>query len=906
MKTLLASVAAIGVAGLVHAHPLVIEESSRIAPPPGVESLRGQVALDGNEAVALNFFSYPDEGGDDFFTITSAYLFRRDGNTWTYVRKLAEGTDHSADDATNSDPISMKNGVLALAFEPMYIFERENGTWVQKLIGAPPGQPSAWHEPASEVKIDGGRIFLGSGSWGGGILEKDSTTGNWVGRAGLSGDYSGDGDNSVGGDIDLSPNWAVVASPYNDGQLPAPATHVFQRMGTSWPLHARLVPEPAHTFGDVAIRDNEMFIGDYARFGVGVWRRNFSNEWYRADSLRTAIDFTSPGPYGDGVYGNAIVKSDQYVFQQHWNADRGAFVVNVFQADGGSGPYRHVAILAAKDGIDLDSSISPSGRGVLVSGSGGIGPYYFELPQSFAQPALFQDTFATGNGLGWTSLPGSQFAVVQSGNTRVFRQTSTAGEAGAVLDAYDWTNQAIQADVKPTAVNGNNRWVGLATRRTDASNYYYVTLRSSGIIQLKRIQGGAFATLDSASVPWALNRTYRLRLESVGTLHRVYVDGNLVLEAWDDALSHGRAALLSYRTAADYDNVIVSPFLTQTIYSASQGERRESAAAAARALDLFGQRPVVVAVRRHRSPFQADLHRDGCARGGRPGAGRLHRSDRGGARAAARVQRGRQSLVRPHGQIPSPKQLRLRLAAQLEYLDAAQSAKRHRRPAGQCSADRDAQHLVHRETRSGGVAPPCLCEPAAGPRRHRSPAHVRPRWPRDLPSRGRLRRHPGRRSVGRAPPQCAEANTLAASRGSHHESISHRALRAHVVGSARHRMGPARTPGADSPVAAVGHRWPPAIRWAEDRWRHVDGVGHARRRTASFGRPFTSSSARRMRRGITPASSCMGAAGCFSKAILPSSTRPVTSSFSNAAPKAGHKPRPLTPAPWAGLPDQRR
>ena len=151
----------------------------------------------------------------------------------------------------------------------------------------------------------------------------------------------------------------------------------------------------------------------------------------------------------------------------------------------------------------------------------------------------------------------------------MFRQASTAGDAGAVLDAYDWTSQSIQAEVKPTAVNGNNRWVELATRRTDASNYYYVTLRSSGIIQLKRMQGGVFATLDSASVPWALNRTYRLRLESVGTLHRVYVDGNLVLEAWDDALAHGRAALLSFRAAADFDNVIVSPFLTQTIYSVS-------------------------------------------------------------------------------------------------------------------------------------------------------------------------------------------------------------------------------------------------------------------------------------------------------------------------------------------------
>ena len=443
--------------------------------------------------------------------------------------------------------------------------------------------------------------------------------------------------------------------------LPAPATHVFQRTGTTWPLHARLVPEPGHTFGGVAIRDDALFIGDFARFGAGVWRRSSSNEWYRADSLRTASDFTAEGPFGGFSPGDALVKSDQYVFVTRWNADRGAAVVNVFQPDV-NGFYRHVAILAAKDGNDLNGSISVSGRGVLVSGANG--PYYFELPESFAQPALFQDTFASGNGLGWTSLPGSQFSVVQSGDTRVFRQASTAGDAGAVLDAYDWTNQSIQAEVKPTAVNGNDRWVGLATRRTDASNYYYVTLRSSGIIQLKRMQGGVFATIDSASVPWALNRTYRLRLESVGTLHRVYVDGILVLEAWDDALSHGRAALLTYRAAADYDNVIVSPFLTQTIYAASDGHDLQPAAAAARALDLFGHRPVVVAVRRpRRSPFQSGVDRGYRARGGRAGTDHQHRSDRAGACAAARVQCGRRPWSGVMARYNDPTQLRLHVAA---------------------------------------------------------------------------------------------------------------------------------------------------------------------------------------------------------------------------------------------------
>ena len=557
MKTLLVGIAALGVAGPLHAHPLVIEESSRIVSPPGGASL-WDAALDGNEAVALSSYSYLDESGENYIVITSAWLFRRSGTTWTLVRKLAESDNN---DNNNRNPIAMKNGVLALAFAPMYIFERENGNWVQKQIGAPPGQPLWYHGPVRDVEIDGGRIFLGSEGWGGTIFEKDLTTGNWVRRAGLFAELSGEAENSRGDFVDISPNWAVVASPYSYFDL-LPAMHVFQRMGTSWPLHARLVPEPGHTFGGVAIRDDALFIGDCPRFGVGVWRRSSSNEWYRADNLRTAGDFSDAScPYPDGP-GLEIVKSDQYVFVLRSNGDRGAAVVNVFQPNV-NGSYRHVAILVAKGGGHLTGSISMSGRGVLV------GPYYFELPESFAQPVLFQDTFATGNGLGWTSLPGSQLSVVQSGNSRVFRQASTAGEAGAVLDAYDWTSQSIQADVKPTAVNGNDRWVGLATRRTDASNYYYVTLRSSGIIQLKRNQDGVFATIDSASVPWTLNRTYRLRLESVGTLHRVYLDGNLVLEAWDDALSHGRAALLTYRVAADFDNVIVSPFLTQTIYYTS-------------------------------------------------------------------------------------------------------------------------------------------------------------------------------------------------------------------------------------------------------------------------------------------------------------------------------------------------
>ena len=172
MKTFFIGIAALGVAGLVHAHPLVIEESSRIEPPPGVDFFWGDVALDGNEAVAISNYSYLDEDGENYITITSAWLYRRSGTTWTLVGKVGESDDNSIDDATNLNPIAMKNGVLALAFEPMHILERENGNWVQKQIGVPPGEPVAWHAPVSDVEIDGGRIFIGDGSWGGTVYSK--------------------------------------------------------------------------------------------------------------------------------------------------------------------------------------------------------------------------------------------------------------------------------------------------------------------------------------------------------------------------------------------------------------------------------------------------------------------------------------------------------------------------------------------------------------------------------------------------------------------------------------------------------------------------------------------------------------------------------------------------------------
>ena len=152
--------------------------------------------------------------------------------------------------------------------------------------------------------------------------------------------------------------------------------------------------------------------------------------------------------------------------------------------------------------------------------------YVFEVPETASFPGTQQDTFSSGNFSRWTATAGT-FAVVPSGATRVLRQSSLAGDAGAHLTAVDWTDQSIEADMRPLEFAGAGRWFGLVTRRTDAQNYYYVTFRSPNVISLRRMRDGVYTELASthASANFQTGRNYRMRLESVGDQHAVFIDG---------------------------------------------------------------------------------------------------------------------------------------------------------------------------------------------------------------------------------------------------------------------------------------------------------------------------------------------------------------------------------------------
>ena len=564
MKTLLGLLIACGTLAVGQARPLVVQESARITnpDPANFPYFATDVAIDGDDAIAtLERYFDPPEGGDprDIEHDVAVHLFHRTAGAWVPVRQLAM-EHHGAFGHFNSG-LAMRNGIAALALNPLYVFERRDGAWVSApLTGVDPDMPG------DSITIDGTRILFGgsSGQWTGTLYEKDAGTGIWGPTSTMVGDYRGGDIEFTGGPVDISGGRAVVMSPYNeeDPPLASPSVEVYRDWGAPrrFLRQSDIRDSPSAPLGfEVAIRGDEIFVAGTNASGTRVYRPAPSDAWEQFDKLQPLDSHMGGGET------TIIEKNHLFLMQRNWNAERDAYVINVFRKNA-SEPYEHVATLVSSDGGSL-GNFGMSSRRVIASC--GVEACYFELPASLSQPAPIQHTFAGATPTGWSTSAGSAFSIVQRGISRVLRQADTANPAThtAVLDASNWTNQSVQADVRPLAFAGSESWHGLATRYRDAGNHYFAMVNSAGVASLNRAAGGVSTSLASAPVAITLNRPYRLRLESIGTRHRVYVNGTPVLDADDSTLARGRAALLTHQSSAEFDNVVASPTPATILYA---------------------------------------------------------------------------------------------------------------------------------------------------------------------------------------------------------------------------------------------------------------------------------------------------------------------------------------------------
>jgi pectate lyase len=177
------------------------------------------------------------------------------------------------------------------------------------------------------------------------------------------------------------------------------------------------------------------------------------------------------------------------------------------------------------------------------------------LPLAAQSTTLFSDDFEDGNSTGWSTSGGS-WSVTADG-TKVYRQGGTSADARA-LAGSSWGDQSVQARVKPISFNGSDRFVAVLARVQSSTSYYYLALRSSGTLELKKLSSGSSTTLASKSFSVSTGSWYTLRLEARGSTLTGYVNGAQQLSATDTAFASGKIGLATFYASASFDDVLVT------------------------------------------------------------------------------------------------------------------------------------------------------------------------------------------------------------------------------------------------------------------------------------------------------------------------------------------------------------
>ena len=532
------------------ARPLVIQQSQTLTPPPGsgYYFFGLEVAIDGDWAIITAATPSPTPSSPN--QTHDALLYHYVNGEWSLDRVLIRRQSTSYSDYVGFRAVAMNNGVAVIGANPTRAFKRSGNTWteISHPFTAPPG---ALDHVNGDLEWDGNTLLAVQPQctqqrpWGA-LISTLSANGSWSPIERLS---SGDTN------CELDPvNWGisgntVVAGTYTyDYEVSPDKYFVFRRSGTTW--------APALTIssgnGEADVRGDEFFYSSNSGRSTLV---------YRNDDTQTVVDNlrTVSASYDYGFYTYGYTHTDEVMVQ-----DR-----DIFQKDA-AGKYQHVAALVPEGAFAMVDDAKIDGRrlitqawGDYTSSNGAV--LIFDLPATYTPSDVVATGFANGSSQ-FTAQLGT-FAVATENGNQVYRQSSLTGDYRALVGDNDWTEQAISADIEPTAFSGNDRWFGLAVRYLDASNYYYVTLRSSNVVALKMKRNGVTTTLAQKALPVVAGRSYHVSLKVEATRISVSIDGQPFIYWYDSQpIPHGNAALIGYRTAVDHDNVVAAEVGTRPIF----------------------------------------------------------------------------------------------------------------------------------------------------------------------------------------------------------------------------------------------------------------------------------------------------------------------------------------------------
>jgi hypothetical protein len=580
MKTFRFAMLMFAFATLAHARPVVIEESATLTRPDAAWTFgRFGVAIDGDYALVSGERVVSDPNGESGVRWDGvAYLYRRSGTQWNYQSRLGPIGSIPLEKLPG---LAMKDGIAVIWTDKTRIFELQGDTWVR--IPLPLAVENTMQGP--DIEIDGGRILISRNAcYQSAVLRKSNGTWNIEGTLqghDVSCSFAGRGDEQ-----DIHGTHAILHTHPGPNGVPEAGAYLYRlnENGVGW-RQTRFVQRENGRISNSSIALNWpdwASVGDTAlgsavgyelSDGVGAWSPyglqpvdSYMDSFININSVST----TGIERFRDGFA------------QRNWSFDRNTYVINLFRInDDAARSSEDVATLQPSDGQYLGNQIASSGNRIIVGGwsnnSGNDNVRVFDVLENLeAPPPQVHDFELASGGAAWQPAPGSTFSVVRVGNSGVYRQGSLAGSPSSSLMS-PMTNQAIQVEVTPRATQSTAAWVGVTTRR-EGSSFYYVGLRASGGMEFKRVVNGVATFLNTAPVSFRIGQKYRLRLESIGTLHRVYLDDVPVITMRDATLREGVPGVMTNRARADYDNVIVtsSPLTTINKYPFEDYYSRES------------------------------------------------------------------------------------------------------------------------------------------------------------------------------------------------------------------------------------------------------------------------------------------------------------------------------------------
>jgi hypothetical protein len=556
MRSLYA-VCALLLAATCNARPMVINQAQVIDAPAGYYYFGYQYAIDGDWAIIAAATPSPTQASPQ--QTHDALLYHRINGVWTFDRVLIRrvSTQYS-DPSVQFHSMAMNNGVVAIGSNPTRIFRRTNGTWTEIAhpFSAPQGDPDA---VGGELLWDGNRLLAAQscGSslvrpWGA-LLSNLNADNSWTPVERISsGDTSCNWDPVHWG---ISGNTVVTGTYSFDYEVGPDQVKIFRRSGSAWNLTSTIDGGD----GDGDVRGDEMFIQAYSAGASRVYRNDDTKTVI--DKLRTVGESYAYGGPGFGLaHTNDVVVRGKDLFRKN-----------------AAGKYEHAAVLVPTGSYGLGNLVKISGNRAISQAFGRFttsnqSVMFFDLPATYTPSPVISTGFGDGTSP-FTAQTGA-FAVANVNGNHVYRQSSLSGDYRALLGNSDWAEQSIEAEITPTEFSGADRWVGLAVRYQDEANYYYVTLRSSGIASIKSMRNGVYSTLAQGQVPIVLGRKYRVSLQAVNNMVALRIDGKPVMSGGEEPLQmipHGRAALLGYKASADYDNVVVAQVGQIPIYELAIG-----------------------------------------------------------------------------------------------------------------------------------------------------------------------------------------------------------------------------------------------------------------------------------------------------------------------------------------------